>query len=633
MHRPPKLCLPRYSGLAMKTLSLNHISEAYFEKLFLAKNNSQLAASVKGRVLLVDQHTMAIISMSYSHSQLLQNDVILVESINKSAQLSPMKHLNCIVYVKPSRDSIQLLCQELQAPHYNSYQIFFNNSVNKSDLEAVALADVHKAVNQVTEVFQDYSILNDNLFEVSPLHVAPGKRSVIEECSSLLSLLLGVKKCPVIKYDTQSIELKRLASEVLYYINSNSNNNLFDELNQHNDLPPLLVILDRKIDPVSPLVAPWTYQLMIHELIGINRNVVRTPGASGQAELLPLSETSDAFFHETMYFNYGDLTDRFQKYVDLYKKQTKQSSIENLKTQDLSELKKILTRFPEYKKLSNNILKHLNIISEIDLNISKQNLWLIGELQQTILCDLESFATIKSKMADLVSDPGIPTIHKVKMMLIFIAKNSHHQAEIASLVSKLSDPITTSPQPSDTQMRLIKKWASNKRFSGTTSESTANKNIGNLFNNNRIKIQSLFNGNSKQAQATRNDNIYMQYIPKLSEIVNSMVGSADDGRDLAKLQELHGLATLVPDCVANQYGKNLSSVPAQEIIVYFKGGVTYEEARLAHELTNLNPNLSMVIGSDTVLNSASYLAKLCDELNEPVEPDLRAQRAQLRDLL
>lgn len=33
--------------------------------------------------------------------------------------------------------------------------------------------------------------------------------------------------------------------------------------------PPVLVILDRLNDPVTPLLSQWTYQAMVHELLGI----------------------------------------------------------------------------------------------------------------------------------------------------------------------------------------------------------------------------------------------------------------------------------------------------------------------------------------------------------------------------
>ena len=34
-------------------------------------------------------------------------------------------------------------------------------------------------------------------------------------------------------------------------------------------MPPLLLIVDRRNDPVTPLLTQWTYQAMVHELFGI----------------------------------------------------------------------------------------------------------------------------------------------------------------------------------------------------------------------------------------------------------------------------------------------------------------------------------------------------------------------------
>ena len=38
---------------------------------------------------------------------------------------------------------------------------------------------------------------------------------------------------------------------------------------------PLLLILDRADDCVTPLLSQWTYQAMVHELLGVNNNRVR----------------------------------------------------------------------------------------------------------------------------------------------------------------------------------------------------------------------------------------------------------------------------------------------------------------------------------------------------------------------
>ena len=139
-----------------------------------------------------------------------------------------------------------------------------------------------------------------------------------------------------------------MSSELLYQINSNSNNNLFDDLNRNSDTPPLIVLLDRKNDPITPLVTPWTYQSMIHEFMTINKNIVKL-NEDDTASQIVISEENDPFYKESMYLNYGDLTEKFQRYVEKYKSETKQSSIENLKSSNLSELKKVLTKFPEFK--------------------------------------------------------------------------------------------------------------------------------------------------------------------------------------------------------------------------------------------------------------------------------------------
>ena len=39
-------------------------------------------------------------------------------------------------------------------------------------------------------------------------------------------------------------------------------------------VPPLLLILDRRNDPVTPMLSQWTYQAMVHELLGIQNGRV-----------------------------------------------------------------------------------------------------------------------------------------------------------------------------------------------------------------------------------------------------------------------------------------------------------------------------------------------------------------------
>ena len=42
---------------------------------------------------------------------------------------------------------------------------------------------------------------------------------------------------------------------------------------------PVVLILDRKDDPVTPLLTQWTYQAMAHELVGVRDNTVTLTSA------------------------------------------------------------------------------------------------------------------------------------------------------------------------------------------------------------------------------------------------------------------------------------------------------------------------------------------------------------------
>ena len=67
---------------------------------------------------------------------------------------------------------------------------------------------------------------------------------------------------------------------------------LFDFGSRAADESPLVLILDRKDDPVTPLLLQWTYQAMVHELVGMSDNRVNlqhVPGVRTQSSFSPSS--------------------------------------------------------------------------------------------------------------------------------------------------------------------------------------------------------------------------------------------------------------------------------------------------------------------------------------------------------
>lgn len=573
------------------SLSLTKVAETYFDKLFKAPNTSS-----EGRVLLLDPITTPSISLSYTQTDLLKNDVILVELITKPQQLDFMKNLSCVVYISPSL--ISYLIDELANPHFGSYKVYFNNSITKNQLEKLAESDQYELIASVIELFNDYLIINDNLFLTKNHDDNENSHSsdVTQESKKLMSLLLSLKQLPIIKFESNSINCRKLASELLYSINLNSNNNLFDSFDQDDSHKPILLILDRSNDPITPILNPWTYQSMIHEFIGIEKNIINVKNEN--------YTLNDPFFLKSSYLNYGDLTENFSKTVEEYKQLTKTNINANL-----ADLKKQLSKFPEYKKLTSNILKHLSIIEEIDLNISEENLWEIGELQQLIINGLENYNSLRSKLLVIISNTETLTIHKVKLIILF--QYRFPENDLSILIQNLNDHST----PTVSQNDLIKKFQS--LFPSVKYKSNVPTNSSNLANifNKKISFNNLFNNEQQGAQ---NDNIYMQYTPTLNETLKNLM-----------INESKNLSTMTPDNIKKKATDNVKNV-----IIYFKGGVTYEEARLVHELDVSNKSLNLLIGGFKLINSHTWFDSMYDMINEaPVNTSTRDRKLELRDLL
>ena len=85
----------------------------------------KMISDVQGmKVLLLDDYSTQIISVVTTQSQLLAKEIYLIDRIdNPQRKLEKMKHLTCVVFVRPTMESIQALVDEFRDPCYGQYYI------------------------------------------------------------------------------------------------------------------------------------------------------------------------------------------------------------------------------------------------------------------------------------------------------------------------------------------------------------------------------------------------------------------------------------------------------------------------------------------------------------------------------
>lgn len=206
----------------------------------------------------------------------------LVETLD--AAHTNMTHMSAVCLLRPVPENIRMLLAHLKEPVFKEYHIFFTNIVTQDLLRKLADADHLQVVRQVQEFYADFYALNADLFSLNlqgSLSLSrPRSTYSVHETSALqrsvqglLSVLLSLKMKPYVRFQASSEAAQSVAREITGSIAGERD--LFT-FNRGQAGAPLLLVLDRRDDPVTPLLSQWTYQAMVHELLpgGIRNNTV-----------------------------------------------------------------------------------------------------------------------------------------------------------------------------------------------------------------------------------------------------------------------------------------------------------------------------------------------------------------------
>lgn len=94
-------------------MNLFTVADFYINRLVNSQarsSNPSLIEQNRIKALILDKDTTSTISMCATQSELLNHEIYLVDTIENNNR-NVMRHLKCLVYVKPTEETIQALIQ------------------------------------------------------------------------------------------------------------------------------------------------------------------------------------------------------------------------------------------------------------------------------------------------------------------------------------------------------------------------------------------------------------------------------------------------------------------------------------------------------------------------------------------
>ncbi|KAJ8291676.1 Vacuolar protein sorting-associated protein 45 [Rhodotorula toruloides] len=628
--RPHAHCLRARPGAKMDCLKA---VQAYVDKV--VTNTSGI------KVLLLDADTTPIVSLATTQSHLLSHEVYLTDRIDNPARhslpssssdaasssaaayppaassskgIERLPHLKCVCFLRPTEESIEACERELRQGRFGGYWLYFTNVLSKAQIERLAEADEHELVKEVQEYFCDYSPLTSSHFSLSilptPLHPAPNQRVMPlygdspqtfsphspvfqRHLEGLTSVLLSLKKRPIIRYERMSPMARRLGQELVYQMNQGQPD-LWEF--RKTATAPLLLILDRRNDPVTPLLTQWTYQAMVHELLGITNGRVSladAPDVRDELKEIVLSPEQDQFFAANLYDNFGDLGAHLSAYVQDYSTRSASSAASKIET--VQDMKRFIDEYPEFRKLGSNVSKHVALVGELSRLVNVRHLLQVSELEQSLASN-ESHGTDLKAVREAIIAPEIPQEAKLRLAVLYALRyQKMPQNQIAGVV----DLLKQQGVPDAEMVHILLNFAG------------ADQRQDDLFGN-----ENFFSKGKSALKGLKGvDNVYTQHTPHLMETIDLLLKG--------RLKE-----SSYPYIDGQNVSPQGMSRP-QDIILFIVGGTTYEEAKAVAQLNaqfatgqhlsgSMGPSgpvsagTRIILGGTCVHNSKSFLTMVRD---------------------
>eukprot|EP00743_Colponemidia_sp_Colp-15_P000777 GILK01000858.1.p1 GENE.GILK01000858.1~~GILK01000858.1.p1 ORF type:complete len:665 (+),score=138.73 GILK01000858.1:190-1995(+) len=574
----------------------------------------------------------------------MEEGVTVVEKLELARQ--PLPELDALYFLSPENESITLLLQDFaksNKPQYKNVHLFFSSRLGEGGASRIAKsANLVSRIRHLVDFNLNFIALESQVFHfdspdaLANLFVQDGtgrsRQEQIRTAEKITTFCATLSEYPHIRFCTKTALSRHVAELVHEQLDQFYRNN---GSHQFTSERATLLIVDRAIDPLAPLLHEATYQAMIHDLIenrnsqggdaGIKDEIVEytVVNQSGQEETkrVPLLESDELWTrlrHQHIAVVLETVANEFNAFLKNNVGSKLQRGIQKGEIEDMAQMSEAVRALPEYNELLSKYTLHMQLADKCVNIFTQKQVMRIAELEQDLATGVDkdgnvvNASKLSASLAAQLSDDSIGREEKIRLLMAYIITMEGIRE---SDRKKIMDVAQLDARD--------QKAMQNLHWLGIQSQS------GGRAAPRRKMDRDLIKRAKKRAKDVPYE--LCRSVPTVKDIAASHLG-----RDLALDQypyivtppEVLAEGADMSSSSASSTGKSLrqkkkydwhvredkkETVEAGDVkprlIVFVLGGITYSEMRSVYELSK-ELGREIILGSNCILTAKDYLEAL-----------------------
>ncbi|RKP01437.1 hypothetical protein CXG81DRAFT_11991 [Caulochytrium protostelioides] len=414
------------------------------------------------KILILDEVALRIVNSCLKLSEVLDENVTLIETFGKKRQTFSQKE--AIYFVSPIADNITRITGDF-APERRMYaaaHCFFTNTLSDDLFDQLRKGIPAGVLKAVKEVNADFVPFEPRVFHLdNPMAVfqlfrpsAPVRREaeIDSMTRKITSLCASLGELPHIRYHAatpQGVYQEDTLSSLLAFRVQNELDNLS---RVDKDFPPpspyppaVLLIVDRTFDMMAPLLHEFTYQAMANDLLPFQdgRYICSTdddgttvaalgpgtPTSPSQQQTATLDE-SDAIWVLIRHWHFVEavdyISDMFQRFLSENKAASNALSGQSPTAgiEGIMAMKDTLAHLPQFQEMKQRFAVHINICGQCKSEFESRKLDLVAGVEQDLATgetvDGRSLKNILNEIVPALADSKVSNTDKTRLLILYI---------------------------------------------------------------------------------------------------------------------------------------------------------------------------------------------------------------------